>query len=332
MATMKKYASDVKAAKRVLNEAAAALTEMAEEIGSDFCKVVDILDNVNGRIIVSGMGKSGHVGRKIAATLASTGSPSFYVHPTEASHGDMGMITAQDCLIVLSNSGESAELKDLIYHGLRYSIPLVGMSSRMNSTLMRDATAHLLLPSGKESCPMGKAPTTSTTRMMALGDALAVALMERRGFSSDDYRLLHPGGLLGKSLVRVKEIMHNTEHLPLATPHMTILEVSKIISKIGLSCAGIVDKEGQLIGIITDGDLRRHLHLNLSECTAKQIMTKHPKLIQESALAVEAIARMNSDKGKPKFSSIFVKKDKPNDDNKPIGILHIHDCLKAGIF
>ena len=330
---VKSESDDIEAAKHVLDMGISALEEMKDHLGSgDFSHALDILDNVlnSGRIIVSGMGKSGHVGRKIAATLASTGSPAQYVHPTEASHGDMGMITSQDCLLVLSNSGESPELKDLIYHARRFNIPLIGMSSRMTSTLMEHSTCHLLLPPIKEACPMGLAPTTSTTLMMSLGDALAVALMKRRGFSADEYRVLHPGGSLGKSLIRVKEIMHNENVLPLAPLDTPILEVSKIITKIGLSCAGIVDPEGQLVGIITDGDLRRHVDMNLLECTASQIMTKNPKLIKKNALAVEAVAHMNG--GKPQFSSVFIKDDNGDMfDRKPVGILHIHDCLKAGI-
>jgi arabinose-5-phosphate isomerase len=239
----------------------------------------------------------------------------------------MGMIAAQDCLLVLSNSGESPELKDLIQHARRFSIPLVGMSSRSNSTLMEHPTIHLLLAVAKEACPMGLAPTTSTTQMMALGDALAVALMERRGFSADDYRVLHPGGSLGKSLIRVSEIMHGVDRLPLAKSNMSMTEVTDIMTKVGLSCAGIVDETGQLIGIITDGDIRRHLHLNLLQCTAEQVMSKNPKLIRKSALAVEAVAHMNT--GNPPFSSVFIKEDES--DRRPVGILHVHDCLRAGI-
>lgn len=329
--SLKESEADIAAAKHVLRMGVSALTKMEDSLGSiDFTRALDILDKVKdvGRIIVSGMGKSGLVGRKIAATLSSTGSPAQFVHPTEASHGDLGMITVNDCLLVLSNSGESPELKDLIHHARRFSIPLIGMSSRLQSALMEHATCHLLLPPVQEACPMGLAPTTSTTLMMALGDALAVALMKRRGFSKDDYRVFHPGGSLGKSLIRVKEIMHGVERLPLAPLDMSIPEVSKIMTKICLSCAGIVDKNGQLVGIITDGDLRRHIDMNLLECTAEQVMTRNPKLIRKSALAVEAIAHMTG--GKSQFSSVFIKED-DDDANRPIGILHLHDCLKAGI-
>jgi len=321
--------ADLVGARRVLTMGADALTDMADQLGAEFVGVVDVLFHVKGRIIISGMGKSGHVGRKIAATFASTGSPAQYVHPTEASHGDMGMITDDDCVIVLSNSGESPELKDIIYHTRRFSIPLIAMSSRAKSSLAEHSTAVLLIPCAKEACPMGLAPTTSTTQMMALGDALAVALMERRGFNSDDYKVLHPGGSLGKSLLRVGEIMHGTERLPLAKPEMSVVEVAKIMTEIGLSCAGVVDDDGQLVGIITDGDLRRHLLDNLLECTAEKIMTKNPKLLRRSALAVEAVAHMNQ--GKVQFSSVFVREDGEASDRRPIGILHIHDCLKAGI-
>ena len=321
-------AAELASAQRVLRLGAVALSELADQVGVDFVAAVAALAAVDGRIVVSGIGKSGHIARKLAATLASTGSPAQFVHPAEASHGDLGMITAHDCVVMLSNSGENEELKDLIAHTRRFSIPLIGISSRADSTLMEHATVRLLLPAAQEACPMGLAPTTSTTQMLALGDALAVALMERRGFSADDYRVLHPGGQLGKSLIRVQDIMHGVKELPLAVPTAPMPEVIDIMTTKGFGCAGIIDDNGHIIGIITDGDLRRHLGTHLLERSAEEVMTKNPKIIRAGALAAEAVAYMNN--SKPPFLCVFVKEDHDR-ENRPVGILHMHDCLRAGI-
>ena len=318
----------VATAQRVLDLGAQALADLSLRLGDEFLTAVQALTATKGRIIVSGIGKSGHIARKIAATFASTGSPAQFVHPSEASHGDLGMITNSDSVVMLSNSGENQELRDLIAHTRRFSIPLIGISSRAESTLMEHATVRLLLPAAQEACPMGLAPTTSTTLMLALGDALAVSLMERRGFSADDYRVLHPGGQLGKSLVRIQDIMHGQDELPLAGPQSPISDVIKVMSEKGFGCAGIVDDEGGVIGIITDGDLRRHLGNDLLGRAACDVMTPNPKIIRASALAAEAVAYMNN--SVPPFLVVFVKDDHDS-KNKPVGILHMHDCLKAGI-
>ncbi len=318
----------IASARRVLELGAQALSDLAHRLGEDFLSAVRALAGTEGRIIVSGIGKSGHIARKIAATFSSTGSPALFVHPSEASHGDLGMITNADSVLMLSNSGENQELRDLIAHTRRFSIPLIGMSSRADSTLMEHATVGLLLPPAQEACPMGLAPTTSTTLMLALGDALAVSLMEHRGFSADDYRVLHPGGQLGKSLVRIQDIMHGQDELPLAGPQSPMSDVIKVMSEKGFGCAGIVDGEGGIVGIITDGDLRRHLGPDLLDRTAGDVMTPNPKIIRASALAAEAVAYMNN--SVPPFLVVFVKTDHDT-NSKPIGILHMHDCLKAGI-
>jgi arabinose-5-phosphate isomerase len=321
-------AIELASARRVLNLGSQALVDLAHHLGQDFLAAVQALEGTHGRIIVSGIGKSGHIARKIAATLASTGSPAQFVHPSEASHGDLGMITDIDSVLMLSNSGENQELKDLIAHTRRFSIPLIGISSRADSTLMKHATVRLLLPSAQEACPMGFAPTTSTTLMLALGDALAVSIMEKRGFSADDYRVLHPGGQLGKSLICIQDIMHGPDELPLANPQTPISDVIDVMSAKGFGCAGIVDQSGGIVGIITDGDLRRNMGPDLLQRTAQDVMTPNPKIIRASALAAEAVAYMNN--SVPPFLCVFVKHEQ-DPKNQPVGILHMHDCLKAGI-
>jgi len=257
---------DLAAARRVLKHAADAVGALGSSLNGDFSRAIDTILAVEGRIIVSGMGKSGHVGRKIAATLASTGTPALFLHPAEASHGDLGMVTRADALLMLSNSGETAELADLITYGKRLSIPLIGVANNPESRLLQASDVALLLPKAQEACPMGLAPTTSTTMMLALGDALAVALMERRGFSAEQYRDFHPGGSLGKKLIRVSDIMHTGDELPLVAPETPMRDVLiKMTSgQYGFAGhAGVVDKKGALIGIITDGDLRRHMEPGL---------------------------------------------------------------------
>ena len=326
MYNIQTYRRDNDVACEVINIEADALTALANNIDFDFSHALDLLIAVSGRIIVSGLGKSGHVARKIAATLASTGSPAFFVHPAEASHGDLGMITKADAILMLSNSGENQELKDLIAHTKRFDIPLIGISSRADSTLMEAATVGLLLPKAPEACPMGMAPTTSSTMMLALGDTLAVALMERRGFSADDYRVLHPGGQLGKALVRVKDIMHGTSELPLCTPDTPMQDLLVQMTSKHFGCVGIVDEQGKLIGVFTDGDLRRHIADDFLNKSAGDVMTPSPKTIRPGALVAEAVGFMNN----AKITCLFVV-DADQADAKPIGIVHMHDCLKAGV-
>ncbi|HEY5239393.1 MAG TPA: KpsF/GutQ family sugar-phosphate isomerase [Rhizomicrobium sp.] len=318
--------ADLKAARRVLDYASEAISELGAALNGDFSRAVDTILGIKGRVIVSGMGKSGLVGRKIAATLASTGTPAYFIHPAEASHGDLGALTSADALLMLSNSGETRELSDLITYAKRFSLPLIGIASRAESSLLQAADVALVLPKSKEACPMGLAPTTSTTLMLVLGDALAVALMERRGFTPDDYRALHPGGSLGTALIRVSDLMHTGDEIPLIGEDATMQAVLIEMARQRFGCVGICDKRGGLVGIITDGDLSRHMAPDLLERKATSVMTKNPKIARPEQLAAEALAFMNAHK----ITRLFVL-DPKDKSKKPVGILHIHDCLRAGI-
>ena len=315
---------DLAAARRVLDTAAEAIDALGKALGADFSRAVDTMLAAKGRVIVSGMGKSGHIGRKIAATLASTGTPAHFVHPAEASHGDMGEITRQDALLMLSWRGESNELFDLITYAKRFHIPLIGVASNADSTLLQAADVALTMPTVREACPMGLAPTTSTTLMLILGDALAVALMERRGFSAEQYRDFHPGGALGRALIRVGDLMHGGEELPLAREDAPMQEALAQMEKHHFGCVGLTDEKGALTGIITDGDLRRHWDRDLRASKAREVMTAGPKIARPDQLAAEALAFMNEHK----ITQLFVVDAKAK---KPVGILHVHDCLRAGL-
>jgi arabinose-5-phosphate isomerase len=322
---------DLAAARRVLRHASDAIGALGTSLNGDFSRAIDVILAVSGRIIVSGMGKSGLIGRKIAATLASTGTPALFLHPAEASHGDLGMVTRADALLMLSNSGETAELTDLITYAKRLAIPLIGVANNSDSRLLQASDVALLLPRAQEACPMGLAPTTSTTMMLALGDALAVALMERRGFSADQYRDFHPAGSLGKKLIRVSDIMHTGDELPLVTPETPMRDVViKMTSgQYGFAGhAGVVDKKGALIGIITDGDLRRHMEPGLLDHKARDVMTANPKTVPPEMLAAAALTFMNAKP--PKVTHLFVVDPKAA-VKKPIGFLSVHDCLRAGL-
>ena len=316
-------AADLAVARRVLTTASAALTSLSETLDGDFTRAIGLMLASKGRVIVSGMGKSGHVGRKIAATLSSTGTPAQFVHPGEASHGDMGAITRADVLLLLSKGGETAELSDLITYAKRFRIPLVAMACNPDSTLARAADVALLLPDAPESCAIGMAPTTSTTMMMALGDAIAVALMERRGFSHDQYRDFHPGGSLGRALVRVSDLMHAGSEIPLAAPDTPMRDVLLTMASGRLGCVGIVDSTGALAGIVTDGDIRRHVD-GIEARTAADVMTRSPKIAHPDQLAAEALALMTE----RKITQLFVLAE---GSAVPLGVLHIHDCLRAGL-
>lgn len=320
--------ADLEVARRVLQVEAEALQMLAQGLDGRFIEAVDRLAAVEGRVVVTGMGKSGHIARKITATLASTGTPAQFVHPGEASHGDLGMITAADAVIALSNSGNTLELSDTITYAKRFAIPLIAITAKAESALAEAATVPLILPNAPEACPMGLAPTTSTTMMLALGDALAVALLERRGFSASDFQLLHPGGAIGKRLLRVSDLMHDGRELPLCTADTVMSEAILIMTECRFGCVGIVDAERRLIGIITDGDLRRHMDQSLLNCKAGDIMTGSPRTIRSNALAAEAVAFMNT--SNPPFLCVFVV-DEDGPAEKPIGILHMHDCLRAGV-
>lgn len=287
----------------------------------DLEKAAMILFNTKGRVIVSGMGKSGHIGRKIAATFASTGQPSSFVHPSEASHGDLGMVTEQDTLFLLSNSGETRELNDLMTYGVRYHIPIIGISGRKGSTLDRLSTASICLPDVPEACPMGLAPTTSTTLMMALGDALAITLLTWRGFTNKDFKQFHPGGRLGQQLAKVEDKMH-TQNIPLVFEETLVSECLLRMTAGGFGCVGVVDTKTNLKGVITDGDLRRHMNPDLLAQRAADIMNLSPKTIGKGLLMAEALNIMETHA----ITSLFVV-----EANKPIGILHIHDFLRSGV-
>jgi arabinose-5-phosphate isomerase len=314
-------ANDIAQGKRVLAQEIKGLEALAESLGADFAKAVECISNIKGRVIVTGMGKSGHVARKIAATFASTGTPSHFVHPGEASHGDLGMITADDAVLALSNSGETAELSDIIAYAKRFSIPLIAVVRRAASTLVKDADIAMVLPAIPEAPPVD-APTTSTTMMMALGDALAIALVERRGFTRDDFSVFHPGGKLGKAFIRVEDLMHSGKELPLVKNTTNMRDTLLAITAKSFGCAGVVDAKNKLLGIITDGDLRRHMSPKLLEKKASEVMTKSPLTIRPGALAAEALAIMNE----RSITTLFVV-----EKDKPVGIIHIHDCLRAGI-
>ena len=317
---------DAKAAERVLETAIEAIGDLGAALDGSFSRAVDILLAAKGRVVVSGMGKSGHIARKIAATFASTGTPAQFVHPAEASHGDLGMLTRDDALLMLSWRGETAELSDLITYAKRFRIPLIGMASNAESTLLQASDVALVLPKVREACPMGMAPTTSTTVMLVLGDALAVALMERRGFSADEYRNFHPGGSLGRALIRVSDLMHTGKEVPLVADKTPMQRVLIAIAEHRFGCVGVVDKKGALTGIVTDGDLRRHMGRDILDLKASQVMTKSPKVVHADQMAAEALALMNE----KKITQLFVL-DAKGKSKKPVGILHIHDCLRAGL-
>ena len=313
---------DLDSVRRVLRLEAAGIETAARELGRPVLAALDRLAELPGRVVVTGMGKSGQVARKIAATLASTGTPALFVHPAEASHGDLGMIVEGDALLALSNSGETAELADLLDYAKRFAIPVVAITGHGGSALARAADVALTLPEHVEACPMGLAPTTSTTIMMALGDALAVALLERKGFSRDDYQILHPGGRLGRKLLKVSDIMHGGSDLPLIDPDAGMADALITMTGKGFGCVGVVDKDGVLKGIVTDGDLRRHMSQDLLAKPAGDVMTSDPRTIRPDALASEALRLMNA----RAITNLFVVSE-----GRPIGIVHIHDCLRAGV-
>lgn len=307
--------------RRVITREAQALTLLAEGLDDSFAQAARIIMEAQGRIIVSGMGKSGHIARKIAATLASTGTPAHFVHPAEASHGDLGMLTKGDVALLLSNSGETAELADIVAHTRRFGIPLVAVASKADSTLVRQADVAIILPHAIEACETGVVPTTSTTMTLALGDALAIALMEQRAFTPEHFRMFHPGGKLGAKLLKVSDLMHLD--LPLIEVNCPMSEALLIISQKGFGVVGVTE-QGRLIGIITDGDLRRHMD-GLLGFTAGAVMTRNPCSIPPQALAEQAVALMND----KKITCLFVI-DQANGE-APLGIVHVHDCLRAGV-
>ncbi|TCM86989.1 KpsF/GutQ family sugar-phosphate isomerase [Rhodovulum steppense] len=308
--------------RRVLTSEARALASLSEALDDSFAAAVELILAAEGRVIVSGMGKSGHVARKIAATFASTGTPAHFVHPAEASHGDLGMLARGDVCLVLSNSGETPELADIVAHTRRFAIPLIGVAGRADSTLLRQSDVALVLPPADEACPMGLAPTTSTTMTLALGDALAVALMEHRQFTPEAFRAFHPGGKLGARLSKVGDLMHGGADLPLVPLGTPMAEALLTMSGKSFGVVGVTDVDGRLAGIVTDGDLRRNM-AGLLDRNVDQVMTHAPLTIGPDDLAEKALGVMNG----RKITCLFVV----GAEGRPQGILHIHDCLRAGI-
>lgn len=287
-----------------------------------FSNAVARLTAVTGRVIVTGIGKSGHVGQKIAATFASTGTPSFFVHPSEASHGDLGMITRDDLILALSWSGETVELKPIITYSRRFAVPLIAITSRNDSALGEQADVVLQLPRAKEACPHGLAPTTSTTMQLALGDCLAIALLEARGFTAHDFKVFHPGGSLGANLKHVSDVMHKGNQLPLVASGEKMAAALVTMTEKSFGCLGVTGKKGQLIGVITDGDLRRHMGASLLSARVDDIMTRKPKTVPPSMLASAALELLNASR----ITALFVV-----EKSKPAGIIHVHDLLRHGV-
>jgi arabinose-5-phosphate isomerase len=311
----------IEVGRRVLASEAQALGLMADGLGEAFVAAVETIFTAKGRVVLTGVGKSGHVGRKIAATLASTGTPAMFVHANEASHGDLGMIGVDDVVLALSKSGEVKELTDVIHYAKRFGVPLLAMTASAGSALGKAADILLLLPDAPEATDGVNAPTTSTTLQIALGDALAVAVLERRGFTADDFRIYHPGGKLGAMLRTVADIMHGAADLPLVAPATTMSQALLVMTEKRFGCVGVQDQTGQLSGLITDGDLRRHMD-GLLGLTAGQVMTAKPRTVGPDMLAAEALRLMNE----WRITVLFVV-----ETGKPVGILHIHDLLRAGV-
>ncbi len=308
--------------RRVIAREAEALVMLADTLGDSFAAAVDLILASKGRVIVCGMGKSGHIARKIAATFASTGTPAQFVHPAEASHGDLGMVMRGDIALVLSNSGETPELADIVAHTRRFDIPLIGVAGKEGSTLLRQSDVAILLPPAPEACDQGIVPTTSTTMTLALGDALAIALMEHRQFTPDQFRIFHPGGKLGAQLLRVRDLMHTD--MPMVAEGTAMGDALLAMTASGFGVVGVTGDQGYLVGVVTDGDLRRHMD-GLLSLTAAQVMTKAPRTIGPDMLAAKAVAAMND----RKITSLFVMD--PDLAGPAIGLIHIHDCLRAGV-
>ena len=316
----------IDSALRTFEAEAGGVTALAAALRSDlgpaFVTATEAIRNARGRLIVTGLGKSGHIGRKIAATFASTGTPAFFVHAAEASHGDLGMITADDIVLAISWSGEQPEMKNLIIYAKRFRISVIAMTAESESTLAQAADVALTLPKAREACPHNLAPTTSSVLQLALGDALAIALLEGRGFTSVDFSVLHPGGKLGAMLKYVRDLMHTGAAIPLKPLGTKMSDALVEMSSKGFGCVGIVDEGGHLAGIVTDGDLRRHMRPDLMTARVDEVMTQNPKTIRANLLAGEALEILNASK----ITALIV-----TDSKKPVGILHLHDLLRAGV-
>ncbi len=311
-------------ARQVVTDEARALDALSQSLGDQFAEAVQMILKAKGRIIVSGIGKSGHIGHKIAATLASTGTPAYFVHPAEASHGDLGMLSKGDVVLAISNSGEAPELANLLAFTRRFEISLIGLSSKPESTLMKQADVHLLIPSLGEACGFGMVPSISTTLTLAMGDALAIALMKYRDFRPENFRDFHPGGKLGAQLSKVRDLMHTD--IPVVMSGTPMSDALLVMSQKGFGVVGVTSSDGQLLGIVTDGDLRRHMK-GLLELTVDQVMTPDPRTIGPEELAEKAVALMTL--SAPKITCLFVVD--PLAGGRAEGILHIHDCLRVGL-
>ena len=312
--------SEIKVGREVILKEAQNLTKLAHSLDHNFVNAVKLIDNTTNRVIVTGMGKSGHIARKIAATFASTGKTSFFVHPAEAAHGDLGMINQDDCVLAISNSGETTELFSILDYCRRYGVLVIGMTKNKESTLAQYSDIVLQIPEHEEACPLGLAPTTSTTMCLALGDALAVAVYKEE-FDHERFAVFHPGGKLGSKLLKVAHIMHTGDDMPVIDITENIGNAILVMTRKALGCVGILDG-GKLVGIITDGDLRRHIHNIPIKSSVGEIMTRAPRVVTPNTLASEALKFMNDNK----ISSVFVV-----DENKPLGVIHLHDCLRAKI-
>jgi len=315
-------AADLAVARKVLQTEAAAILALVDRLDDRFDHAVRLLLDCRGRVIVTGMGKSGHIGMKVAGTLSSTGTPASFVHPSEASHGDLGMITRDDVILAFSWSGETVELGNLVSYSRRFAVPLIAITSNAESTLAKAAEVALAIPQSKEACPHGLAPTTSTMMQLALGDCLAIALLESKGFTARDFSVLHPGGQLGARLKFVGDLMHKGDRLPLTPGDMPMAEAIVVMTEKAFGCLGVVDADGRLAGIITDGDLRRHMGDGLLARRTGEIMTGAPKTVSPELLASAALEVINSSS----ITALFVV-----EDGRPVGIIHIHDLLRAGV-
>lgn len=304
-------------------EALAALAATLErDMAVPFAEAVAVITAARGRVIVTGIGKSGHIGQKVAATFASTGTPAFFLHPSEAAHGDLGMVTSDDAVLAMSWSGETVELKNVITYSRRFKVPLIAMTSRRDSALGRSSDVVLELPRAKEACPHGLAPTTSTTMQLALGDCLAIALLEAKGFTAHDFKVFHPGGSLGAQLKFVSDVMHRGDRLPLAGEDESMSAALVTMTQKSFGCLGVVDAKGRLVGIVTDGDLRRHMGESLLSARTGDIMTRRPKTVSPGTLASAALELINA----ARITALFVV-----EKGRPVGIVHIHDLLRIGV-
>ncbi len=316
---MKNNKKIINSAKRTLSRELSSIKNLKSTLNNNFCEAVNLIYNTKGKIVITGVGKSAHIGNKISATLTSTGTPSYFVHATEASHGDLGSIKKDDCVIAISNSGETSELNNIIQFTKRFNIKLISITSNSKSTLHKNSTVGILYKKPIEACPLNLAPTSSTSMSMIIGDCIAIALLELRGFKSSEFKRLHPGGNLGKDLKNLSEIMHTNKELPLAKLDEKMSKALLTMTKKSFGCIGVIDKKNQIVGVITDGDLRRKLNSKFFEKKASEIMTKNPTLANKNMLVGEAINLMNT----KKITSLFIC-----DKKKPLGIVHIHDLLR----